>query len=548
MTLTVPAFAALRRVWPSVLPAALALGWLAARCVGAGDTPPKPIVYDDEDESPALANLPRGERAARRACTICHLFPDPSLLDKKNWYEQILPRMKVELDIAKPDYSTSPDGELLRQRHIYPDQPRIPVEDWPWIEEYYLQHAPDAPVPQDPRPEIKVGLPQFSVEPSRLRLLPPSTTLVKISPKTHRLYVGDDHTQSLSVLNAEGELIETIKVGNVPTDVVETERGLYVVCIGDFFPREVYRGEFLFLPKQGDHYGPRQVLLKELPRTVQARFADLNGDGREDFVLCMFGNRTGRFSWFENLGGERYKEHVLANKSGAMYCYVHDFNADGKPDLAVLMAQELEMLIILLNDGKGNFISEEVFRQPPVYGHSYFELVDFDGDGRQDILVTNGDNGEYNSPLKKYHAIRLLLNKGGTRFEQAWEFPLNGAYHATARDFRGTGRLDIAAVSYFPDWVNCPRESFVFLANQGGLKFAPATFPQCISGNWLVMDAGDMDGDGDEDLALGSYVGGPGSAPPWLVKTWTDQGASVQILRNTLKDHRAIKPTAKTAP
>lgn len=515
------------RVVPGVL-----LLWL-----GALAQPPAPlVVYDDEEETPEEARRPFEEKVARRACTMCHAFVEPHMLTRQNWAEQILPRMSVRLGVAKPDYSSSPEGDLIRARKIYTERPLVPVEWWPAIERYYLNNAPEAPLPQDPRPEIQIGLPGFRVERPRFRTANPSTTLVKISPARRQIFAGDDKLQTLFLLDQQGAPVAELAAGNVPVDLVETEAGLYVTCVGSFLPSEIHRAELLFFPRQGEGFGPRQVVLQELPRSVQAEFADFNGDGRTDFALCMFGNLTGRFSWFENLGEGRYREHVLSHETGAMYCAARDFDGDGKTDLAVLFAQHLESLIVMYGDGRGNFSGESLFQKPPVYGHSFMEAVDFDRDGRLDFLVTNGDNGEYESPTKKYHGIWLYRATGPRSYEEHFLFPLNGAYRALARDFDGDGDLDIAAIAYFPDYVKSPRESFVLLLNQGGLQFRPYTFPECISGRWLVMDAGDLDGDGDVDIVLGSYIHGPSAVPAFLLAAWERQGASVLILRNRLRD------------
>lgn len=494
-----------------------------------------PPDYGEEDGDDPLAKLPPGERAARKACTICHVFVEPDMLTRTNWATQILPRMMCELGVAQPDYAASPEGELIRARGIYPDKPRIPVEDWPLIEAWYLAHAPVEPLPQEPHAEIELGLKGFKTELPAFRQNPPATTMVRINAARQRIYVGDEKAQCIAVLDRNGQLIDTIALGDVPVDLVETDAGIYVTCIGSFMPSEYYRASFVFLPRVGEGFGPKKVLLDKLPRATQARFADFNGDGRLDFALCMFGNRTGRFSWFENLGGDRYEEHILSSKAGAMVCHVQDFNGDGKPDLMVLMAQELEMPILMLNDGKGHFSSDSVYQKPPVWGHSSFELADFNRDGHPDLVVANGDNGEYQSPTKRYHGVRVFMNKGDNQFDESYFFPLNGAYAAMARDFDGDGDLDIAAISYFPDYVNSPRESFVLLENQGGLKFTPSTFRECIAGRWLVMDVGDLDGDGDLDIVLGSHGLFPSPVPKFLHDVWTKQNGSILILRNQLR-------------
>ena len=44
------------------------------------------------------------------------------------------------------------------------------------------------------------------------------------------------------------------------------------------------------------------------------------------------------------------------------------------------------------------------------------------------------------------------MNDGKNNFREAWFFPLNGAYKAVAPDFNKDGNMDIAAISYFPDY------------------------------------------------------------------------------------------------
>ena len=148
-------------------------------------------------------------------------------------------------------------------------------------------------------------------------------------------------------------------------------------------------------------------LLSGIPRPTHTSLADLNADGDTDLIVSMYGNNIGRLSWFERGDGGKLREHVILPRSGTLSTAVHDFNGDGHPDIAALVAQELEAMYVFLNDGKGTFEPRMIFQEHPLMGHSSFELTDFNRDGRPDFVVTNGDNGEYPSPPKHYHGIRV---------------------------------------------------------------------------------------------------------------------------------------------
>jgi hypothetical protein len=473
------------------------------------------------------------ELLARAACSACHLFPDPRLLDKTIWPTHIFPKMRMYMGLDKVDTTKSKDAQILAQEHFFPAAPMIPEASWQRITNWYIAKAP-APTNTPSRNElIPVSLTQFKAFPPKFRRNPPLTTLVQIDPKDHIVFTADATEQSLDVVGVDGQLIASPKIGNIVTSLQATSEGFFLGCIGHFFPTEDRRGQVIFL-RQTPNGLERNVLFSDLPRVAHIELGDFNQDGRTDFALCMFGFLTGRFSWFENLGKDQYKEHELLKKPGAVKSIAYDFNHDGHLDLAVLFGQETDGLLMFLNDGKGNFTQKEIFRRAPVWGHSYFELADFNKDGEMDLLVVNGDNGDYESPPKPFHGVRIYLKKGDG-YEESFFFPLHGAYKAVARDFDADGDLDIAAVSFFPDYERSPRESFVYLENKGDRKFEPSTFRECIGGRWLTMDAGDIDGDGDIDIVLGSLIKMPNIIPDFVKNLWEKQSPSLLFLFNQRK-------------
>ena len=164
------------------------------------------------------------------------------------------------------------------------------------------------------------------------------------------------------------------------------------------------------------------------------------------------------------------------------------------------------------------------------------ELADFNKDGFDDIVYVCGDNADKTPILKSYHGIYIFLNDGKSNFKQSYFYQLNGAYKAMVRDYDLDGDPDIAAISFFSDYARYPEESFIYLKNKGNLKFEDYSFPEAPKGRWMVMDAGDMDADGDIDLVLGSFVHFlPLGDKTGLGEKWVKDGPSVIVLENTIR-------------
>ncbi len=476
-----------------------------------------------------LMDKPAFQRArtlATNICAVCHLFPAPETLDRYSWSNHIIPSMHAKMGVAALENNPSPDSITL-------------LEQWNAIwKDYYLVAAPEKALPQDPRPPIVPDLELFKVEDPHYEPTNGYATMIQIDRELHQIYVGNALKKSLDVLDSHGRLLASSRMDSTLTHLLRHGERWIGTQIGIVPPSDLPLGLVTLYDRKENRFEKHCDLLNGLVRPVHTAVADLLGDGQQELVVCSFGNTGGHLAWYSQQDACKYGEHIIVDRPGALVSRILDVDHDGKPDLVVLMAQAKEGVFLYRNQGHGEFVEKALIEQPPVWGYAYFELADFNGDGYPDILTANGDRGDFECPPKKYHGIRIYLNDGHWNFKEGFFYPLNGAYKCIAGDFRGNGRLDIAAISFFPDYDKSPEESFVYLENQGGLKFTAHTFPDCSRGRWLTMDAADLDGDGDLDIVLGGAYKTPFRATGALMERWQKEGPSVLILRNQLAERK----------
>ncbi|WP_026998065.1 FG-GAP repeat domain-containing protein [Flectobacillus major] len=476
------------------------VGFVVALCVliqcntqtsTATYTPPKPSGLS-------------GEELAKQHCGSCHQYPTPDLAEQRIWEKSILPKMALRLGMAdKMTYFTSLEYEdmmMLSVANIFPDNPVMATEDWQKIIDFYVKNAPEKPIPQGKKVRPTVGLANFEAHSIYTTGEIPLVTMVKFRPEQKSLYVAYRGHNHVDIFDNHLSKTDSFPTQSPVSDMVFLpNKSLLALNMGIMDPNEQRRGTLI----KRDFLKKETILMDTLRRPVEITLADLNQDGKQDAVICQFGNEIGKLAWYEN----NFKtEHVLKYAPGARNAIVQDINGDNLPDITVLMTQARESVILFINKGNGRFEEKPVLFFSPIYGSSHIQLVDFDKDGFQDILYTNGDNADLSMSLKRFHGVHIFLNDGKQHFTEKYFYPMFGASKAMAADFDLDGDLDIAAISFFTDAQQMPNEGFLYFENLGNWQFKPSTLKETAKGKWMVMDVADTDQDGDADIVLGSFM------------------------------------------
>ncbi|MPR35892.1 FG-GAP repeat domain-containing protein [Salmonirosea aquatica] len=504
-----------------------------------------------QNEKPEIEDIPAsglsGKELSIAHCSRCHGYVNPELLPKSSWQE-VLPAMGHRMGIyssgSRPDslFDGGTSGARVREADIFPEKPILAREDWIQLVNYYLDNAPDTIPPPLRKSPIRIGLKHFKYKEIAVSHRPALTSLVKILPNRRGIVYGDGKSgrNLLTFLDADLRENYSLPLQSTPVQFYEKDSAIYLTTVGKgVFPTDAAEGTLQRLTKNGaaPGYQPGAVAIQYLRRPVSMAYGDLNQDGLDDVVACEFGNQTGQLAWYPSNGRGGYdNKRILREKPGAITAIVKDANRDGLLDIYVLMAQGDEGVFLYENQGKGTFREKRLLSFLPLNGSQYIELADFNKDGFDDIVYVCGDNADKTPIQKNYHGIYIYLNDGKSNFTQSYFYPLNGAYKAMVRDYDLDGDLDIAAISFFPDYLRYPEESFIYLQNKGNLKFDDYSFPEAAKGRWVVMDAGDLDADGDVDLVLGSFVYFlPQGDTTGLGKKWLSTSPSVIVLENTIR-------------
>jgi FG-GAP-like repeat len=480
----------------------------------------------------------QGDELRHQVCTRCHNLPPPDVLPRDRWRDEIA---RMYLRRENKQEPTLPGAAALLE---------IP-DEFVRIARWFNDHAPEALPAPEPWPPEGEHVPRF-----RKHYLSPDN--MPTNPAVSNVKFVDmdgDGRLELLVCDMRFGLVmlgrpydparpfETLAQLDNPAhaSVVDLDgdgiKDLLVADLGDFWPGDHTHGAAVWLRGQrGGPYLPLEI--SGLPRVADVEAADMDGDGKLDLVVAAFGwRKVGQtmvlFNRTTDYAHPSFTLQTLDGRAGAIHVIPTDLDGDGRMDLVALISQQHERVLAFYNNGPGaGFAMETMYAAPhPNWGSTGIQLVDVDGDGDLDVLMTHGDTMD-DSVIKPYHGIQWLENTGGFQMVEHPIVPMPGVHRAIVADLDGDGDRDIVASSMFAfdaGEVGKQLASIAFLEQVGPGRYERRTLEAGLH-HHATIDAGDYDGDGDIDLAVGNFVFGRTSAP------W------VEIWENLTIDKAASKP------
>jgi hypothetical protein len=239
----------------------------------------------------------------------------------------------------------------------------------------------------------------------------------------------------------------------------------------------------------------RAYLTGDIPGAVAVD--DLDGDGRSDLVLGLLGSPF--VSVIPGRGGGAFAAPVRYPAAGnANDVAIGDLDGDGRPDVVVANRSE-RTVGVLRNAGDGRLLAAATYHLGVM--PRAVALADLNRDGKLDVFLVNVET-TFDSVGDS--SIAVLLNPGDGVLAAPLLYPLASGLlpeEITAADLNGDGHVDLAvannAVASLSPFVSV-------LLNRGDGSFPPAASfaPQPARAVAFSIANGDLDGDGDIDLAM----------------------------------------------
>jgi hypothetical protein len=233
--------------------------------------------------------------------------------------------------------------------------------------------------------------------------------------------------------------------------------------------------------------------------TIGPAIGDFNGDGHPDYAVPV---NSGSVAILLGKGDGTFTNGTTITTTSPFEptsVVVGDFDGDGDQDLAVLSANGIGSVNIYLGNGDGTFGTPKNFKVATASsGSRLLAIGDFNEDGIQDLVATNSS----------LNNVAVLLGKGDGTFNTEVSYAVTttatgnlgqAPWNVVAGDLDGDGNLDLAVASDNAGSVT------ILLGNGDGTFQTPTYIP---TGGQQVGSVAVADFNGDNKLDLATTSAG----------------------------------------
>ncbi|MGD0101093.1 MAG: VCBS repeat-containing protein [Acidobacteriota bacterium] len=222
------------------------------------------------------------------------------------------------------------------------------------------------------------------------------------------------------------------------------------------------------------------IILRNPDNQESIAVGDLNGDGFPDLVITSRVNNRA-FVYINDGQGNYVLKSDIYGGFGPAAAAIANFGGDGSPDIAVMLADDKRIVV------DGNGLRRFIFLPTSLIDRVYSSIMpyDFDGDGVNDLLLTNYSD----------LTVSVYLNQKDATFVESTVLPLQSfPFLQSKADLNGDGIDDVVYVQHVGNQV-----SIVVVNGKDG---SISSLANTISDPSIYYVLGDFNQDGVIDIAI----------------------------------------------